>query len=404
MRRPRAKQDTFWVSYSDLATGLMLVFMVVTLITVALMTRAAETQQESVRKIVVQLRVILNTRSRLADSIRQAFGDESGVDADPITAQLDVDESKIKFSLGEAVLLPESKEFLFDFTPRYLCAIWHHEQTSGSKPRCEVATTTRCPRLDPDQPGGVRQIEVSGHADRYGAQYQQNHSLSAVRAEVVVQYMVRVLACAAGEAPGCWERVRENLTLADAKLPEACAEHEGEVLSYAQERLWAIGTGDSEHCQKLLSQHGWTRCYEPQHEREDADERKVTFGLQVTGDDMTGLLQHVDALQHTVGLGNETSEETDSSGDSSSAHSGPKTLSQMTAFAAMSCWDDLDAYHGCDEFLRGCLSQWAEQGQADSRPHCASLQARREEPHLAAALARICSAEPAHKGCLEGAP
>lgn len=380
-RRREGSGDSFWVSYSDLATGLMIVFMVVTLIMVALVVESSETQKESVQKIVIQLRVILNTRAQLADSIRQAFGDESGVDADPITAQLDVDDQKIRFEFGKADLQDDGKGFLREFTPRYLCAIWHHEQTVGTPPACRFEAGEDCPRLDPEKPGGVRQIRVSGHADRYGAEYSRNHSLSAERAETVVQYMVRVLECAAGEpAANCWERI-EDQPLSAIKLAAECRGHEAEVLTYAQERLWAVGTGDSEHCQKLLTANGWDTCYADGQDRESADERKVTFGLQVTGDDMTGLLQHVERLQRTVGLDDDAPQ--------------GLGLAHMTNVAAQACWDDMSAYHGCDELLRGCLAE----EPLNLPGHCTALRERRLEPQLNSGVQLICVDEPTLPGC-----
>ena len=48
----KVKEANFWVSYSDLATGLMIVFMVVMLLMVARSRMQSATQQERVQNVV----------------------------------------------------------------------------------------------------------------------------------------------------------------------------------------------------------------------------------------------------------------------------------------------------------------------------------------------------------------
>ena len=50
MAQKTPQSDSFWVSYSDLATGLMIVFMVVMLIMVIMQKQTGEVQTERIKK------------------------------------------------------------------------------------------------------------------------------------------------------------------------------------------------------------------------------------------------------------------------------------------------------------------------------------------------------------------
>ena len=59
------EDNTFWVSYSDLATGLMIVFMLVMLIMVMIQKKATEAQTETISEITSKLEIILGEKSKL---------------------------------------------------------------------------------------------------------------------------------------------------------------------------------------------------------------------------------------------------------------------------------------------------------------------------------------------------
>ena len=51
------EENNFWVSYSDLATGLMIVFMLVMLIMVMIQKKATEAQSETISEITSKLEI-----------------------------------------------------------------------------------------------------------------------------------------------------------------------------------------------------------------------------------------------------------------------------------------------------------------------------------------------------------
>ena len=323
------EENNFWVSYSDLATGLMIVFMLVMLIMVMIQKKATEAQSETISEITSKLEIILGEKSKLADSINVAFKEDPTVQADPVTAQISIDEKAMRFAENQATLQPNSLQFLQSFTPRYLCALWAHEQLKCAE------KDTECPRLDPEQPGGVRRIHITGHADMKGL-YTDNHLLSANRAEEVVQQMLASLH-------------PSNPTLAD--LPAACKGQVDALRTYAEERLWSSGAGETQHCTASFNESNSTE-YKGCDGLlgEDIEHRKVDFRLEVTGDDMTGLLADVVALRSTVGF-------QDNSGD---------RLNKLADTVVNRCWKEPKSYHGCQTFAKDCL-------QDRSKPNCDAM-------------------------------
>src|SRR5210317_2084295 len=96
------EENNFWVSYSDLATGLMIVFMLVMLIMVMMQKKANEVQTETISEITSKLEIILGEKSKLADSINVAFKQDPTVQADPVTAQISIDEEALRFAENQA--------------------------------------------------------------------------------------------------------------------------------------------------------------------------------------------------------------------------------------------------------------------------------------------------------------
>jgi outer membrane protein OmpA-like peptidoglycan-associated protein len=355
---------SFWVSYSDLATGLMIVFMLVMIIMVVLQKQSNEERTDRLAKIVAKIEIILGQKSKLGESVNKAFSKSNTINADPVTAQLSIDESMLTFSESTAVLKPSSREFLTHFTPKYFCSLWSHEASE-----C-LNTGKNCSRIDPENPGGVRRINVTGHADMLG-QYHKNHKLSTERAESVTQYMLKILRCADGLVqPDCPTNI---------KVPGTCEKREGALLAYAEERLWAVGAGESVHCtnelNKLDSPRAVERC--DALSRNDPSYRKVNFALELTGDDMTGLLADLVALRKAV--------------DNSEGEQEIDVLADTVAFA---CWENPHSYHGCRTFTYDCLDSGPEGNNCN--PMYSALS---DIPDLRSMAKEICRKEEL-KGCL----
>ena len=173
------------------------------------------------------------------------------------------------------LLLLHKVKLLADFTPKYLCALYSHESQS-----CDQGSS--CKRLDPEASLVQSEEYVTGHADMVGS-YEINHKLSAERAESVVQYMFTILRCLDGHTGlNC----RKGLT-----MPDICLDKSSELLAYAEERLWSVGAGETLHCTTKLNAEKTPRPVSRCSTTFTGNQkfRKVDFGLELTGDDMTGM-------------------------------------------------------------------------------------------------------------------
>ena len=353
------EENNFWVSYSDLATGLMIVFMLVMLIMVMIQKKATEAQTETISEITSTLEIILGEKSKLADSINVAFKDDPSVEADPVTAQISIDEDALKFSENQAMMQPKSLAFIKAFTPRYLCALWSHEQLKCAR------NNQNCPRLDPENPGGVRRIHITGHADMKGL-YADNHLLSAKRAEEVVQQMLASLKA-------------NNPVLKD--LPAACQSEVDALRTYAEERLWSSGAGETQHCTSKFNDSSlddYKGC--DGLLGSDKEYRKVDFRLEVTGDDMTGLLADVVALRNTVGM------QQDESSD---------RINKLAETVVNTCWKTPKSYHGCQVFAKDCLED-------KLKPNCQTMfDNKQTDLGVYNLIKKICRDNPSLKHCEE---
>jgi hypothetical protein len=354
---PKKKQqaeepDSFWVSYSDLATGLMIVFMLVMIIMVILQKSSNEVQTDKLSELVRKLEMILGQKNDLGEKIDRAFKDENGIQADPVTAQLSIGEDHLKFSTGSTALTGQSKAFIADFTPKYLCALYSHESQG-----CEGKS---CKRMDPEAPGAVRRIYVTGHADMVGS-YEINHRLSAERAESVVQYMFTILRCLDGQTGlNCRKGI---------KMPDVCLDKSSELLAYAEERLWSVGAGETLHCTTKLNADKTPRPVSRCSTTFTGDQRfrKVDFGLELTGDDMTGMLADMVSLRKAVGDDREQ-----------------VRLQELTEKVAGACWNDPHSYHGCHTFILDCLDAGPEDED------CTSMYAKTDNEALRLKFDEVC--------------
>lgn len=363
MAKQAPKSDSFWVSYSDLATGLMIVFMVVMLIMVIMQKQTGEVQTDRVQEVVRKIEIILGQKSKLSESINKGFADDESITADPVTAQLSIDESLLQFSESQARLKSTGRAFLKSFGPRYICTLFAHE-----KRQCDQRSAD-CRRLDPDAPGGVRRIFVQGHADMKGM-FASNHQLSAERAETVVQTLLQDLRCVSdGKCSDIFDA-----------LESECQKNPSAMLGYAEERLWAVGAGETLHCTNALNTLESPRAVErcDALSRTAPQFRKVNFALEITGDDMTGLLADVVALRDAVG--------SDSDGDA--------PIDELAQVVADTCWEDPFSYHGCQTFAMDCLST------NSSSSTCQTFYANWQNEPLKAWVKNICAEEDLLK-CLE---
>ena len=390
----REAENNFWISYSDLATGLMMVFMVVMLMMVviskfeaekqaneaAAAKRAVIRQKEQLQKVVREIETILGSKSSLAKAINTAFEGhpELGVAADPVTAKLQLSKKRLQFAENKSDIEEDGKVFLNEFAPRYVCALYLQDRIRCRRTRSCArslpsenragATRNHEDYPDPAAVNTIRRILVAGHADMVG-RLAFNHKLSAERAESVVSRMLAVLDCAVHNAlktpdderpPRC-VATRRNRTddgkieahLPLAVLPEACLKRVDPraIYNYARDRLVAVGDGDTDHARSLIRSglrgHHFRAGFDSLDDERPSDGfkkpefRRVTLGLEMTGDDMTALLLNVRLLQAEL--------------DADSGAADPFTpLAGLVLAVADGCRRHPNSYHGCDAFRRYC--------------------------------------------------
>lgn len=340
----KKRESNFWVSYSDLSTGMMIIFMVVMLLMVAIQKMKSAAQQDAVEQIVAQLQVILGAKPKVSEAIKAGFQKAKSeklddLKIDSVTAQLSIQDSELNFTENSAELEPEGKQFLREFTPAYLCALWQHEFSNCE--RNYSPGSPECIRPRPDDTGAVRRILVTGSADMYGNTFKKNNKLSAERAAATVEYMSDHLRTLAGESQNPEFEKHKFVGVDD------CANNPDRVWAYARERLWAVGAGDSQHCSSALNEGTITDCIEGRG-KEVPNFRRVTFELDVTGDDMTGFLLNVLELMGTLDL--------------DPSRIDYKRLQDAAKAVSKQCWDGAgdnagDVYDGCPDFIDYCLRQ-----------------------------------------------
>ena len=260
-----------------------------------------------------------------------------------MTAQISIPHNVFTFKTDKSNLTSPQMRFLDDFAPRYFCALMKRENRSPQ------STTPN--GLDPAGAQGVRRILVAGHGDLNGST-SSNDRVAQARAHTVVDYVREGLRkCASGT---------ETCTM---RLPEACQGQERDVSDYAGLRLWSASAGNTAHCTDVV--FGRTTdptCEDPQKfsQREACDRRpmdcdtwkqgnaqyrNVSFMLELTGDDMTGMLLDVRALQLSVSDGSDLD----------------PGLQSLAVKVAGRCGDDERAYHGCERYREECEGSTLEE-------------------------------------------
>ncbi len=167
--------------------------------------------------------------------------------------------------------------------------------------------------------------------------------------------------------------VDHSLTLLASPEALAGTKCEGqhiELSQYAQERMVALGAGDVIHCRDRHTElqagatcHQHPRRAAPKDQAERAY-RRVTFELELTGADMTGLVLDLIQLRQAVGIDNTT--ETGSEASLAS-------LEDLRNNIAPRCFADPGPYQGCEAFIQACwthpvLKPKASESGIDCRP------------------------------------
>jgi outer membrane protein OmpA-like peptidoglycan-associated protein len=140
-------ESAIWIAMSDLMTGLMAIFLVISIFIF--------TNQDRTRMIIIK---------GVQDALKKA---KINVTTDPVTGDVSIVNQDLLFANGSDKLSHQGKEFLNQFVPSYTHAIFS---------------------LDPSISNEVIRIVVEGRTSSLG-HTGQNTTLSLNRANAVVQYI-----------------------------------------------------------------------------------------------------------------------------------------------------------------------------------------------------------------------
>lgn len=291
----------FWISYSDLVTGLMVVFLLIMVTMVLLIKQQSIEQKQNVKEIVEDTKSSIVTRADLAkelkkavDNINTALGGQYAIIVDDVTAELTLPEEFIRFESNSSVLNQKSIDNLNIFLPEYLCALYRFGHTNGK------------------QYNDISNIFINGFADTEGDPI-WNAPLSTNRAREVVNFTMQMLRCQIPNVAGYSSYTVQNLQ--DQKMGVylcsifettqsndvlECMPKYQEILTDMELKLKGVGYGDSVHCEELMKTNQSNSCRD--FNIANALERKVTFSVDIIGDDMTDLVSYLVELGEIVGL------------------------------------------------------------------------------------------------------
>lgn len=185
-----APEQEYWLSYSDLMAGLLMVFVLMLLISLDRYGGPARVKME-----------LDGATSGVIQDLHEAFRDSRGVVVDSLSGAVRFPDA-VLFDEGSAVIRPEGRAILADFGPRYM--------------RVMTGDSVR---------DYLQAIAIEGHTNDNGG-YMYNLDLSQRRAFAVMQYLLST----AGEyeaplrryATANGESFRRQLCLVSVESGEEC--------------------------------------------------------------------------------------------------------------------------------------------------------------------------------------
>lgn len=152
-RRPRVTPEgSFWISYSDLTTGLLLVFILLVVVLVEQRQREMERQQQTLDRVEEEVREMLGRRIELSDRLEQAVEVTNGEIGAAVFSYRDgevtVSEQEVAwFVSNSATLTPDGQ--------RHIRAFYRHLYD-------QLLTDGQGTPIIPDY---LASIEIQGHTD-----------------------------------------------------------------------------------------------------------------------------------------------------------------------------------------------------------------------------------------------
>ncbi|MGL6108448.1 OmpA family protein [Romboutsia sp.] len=144
LRRQKIQEDGIWSSVSDLMSGLMIVFL---FISVAFMSRVVD-ESISIKKQQNTIQQVVKTYEDTKGNIYDDLYDEFKDDLKRWNMQIDKDstvrfsEPDVFFEKGEAEIKSQFKEILDSFFPRYIKVIYENNKENVKEVRIEGHTSS----------------------------------------------------------------------------------------------------------------------------------------------------------------------------------------------------------------------------------------------------------------------
>lgn len=171
LKKYREEEETnYWISFNDLMSGLLIIFILLFIYTMLDYTQDAEelesiqNELEETKQMVIELS---STRAKIISLLQEAFERENiDITVDANTGAIKLKEG-ILYDIGKSEIKEEGKLFLERFIPIYLHILLENQEIEGE----------------------LAEIIIEGHTDNVGS-YLYNLNLSQDRAFNVVEFLL----------------------------------------------------------------------------------------------------------------------------------------------------------------------------------------------------------------------
>lgn len=148
--------DTHWISMSDLMAGLMMVFLLISVV----FMRFVQVEKEKITEVAVAYQ---NSQVALYEQLYEEFKDDLEIwdaEINSTTLEFRFKSPEVLFATGDITLKPEFKVILKDFFPRYLQVIQGFEKDI-SEIRIEGHTSSVWNQVTPMDTAYFNNMELS---------------------------------------------------------------------------------------------------------------------------------------------------------------------------------------------------------------------------------------------------
>lgn len=176
LRQVKHEDADHWMSVSDLMSGLMIVFLFISI----LLMRSALIERDKIKEVAVAYQ---NNQVALYEALQGEFNEDLerwNAEIDPTTLSFQFRSPDILFGAGSAELRPNFRNVLIDFFPRYLMVLGQFKD-SINEVRIEGHTSSRWNHQTTPDEAYFRNMALSQERTRSVLLYVQG--LEAIKAE-----------------------------------------------------------------------------------------------------------------------------------------------------------------------------------------------------------------------------